>query len=326
MTDLQVRARNPRLGYLMVVSGATLFGLNGGLSRVAIGADIDVGTFTTLRITAAAVVFAIAALATGPAALRPPRGRSLLLIVALGLVGVAGLQLTYNIAITRLPLGIALLLEYLAPVLIVLWVRFVRHEPVHPRMWIAVALALGGLAVVGQVWDGIALDALGVTMGLAAAVCFATYFLLGEHQGGSRSADGSGGSDPLHVIVWAFLVATVLMNVVQPVWATPPLTGSTSMLGRLDGLSIAPWLAVALIVVLGTVAPFFLMLLALRHLPATVVTVVAMLEPVIATVLGWGWFAESLTLVQVLGVAAVLVGIVTAQTARTVEPELPPPP
>ena len=318
MTDLSARVRTPRLGYLMVITGAVLFGLNGGVSRVAIEADIGAETFTTLRITAAAAVFVLAALVLRPSVLRPPRGRSLLLIVALGLVGVAGLQLTYNIAITRLPLGIALLLEYLAPVLIVLWVRFVRRERVHPRMWVAVALALGGLAVVGQVWDGIALDALGVAMGLAAAVCFATYFLLGEHQGGH--------DDPLHVIVWAFLAATLVMNVVQPVWTTPSLTGSTSMLGRLDGFTIAPWTAVAVVVVLGTVAPFFLMLLALRHLPATVVTVVAMLEPVIATVLGWGWFAESLTAVQVVGVLTVLVGIVTAQTARTAPPDLLPPP
>lgn len=318
MTDRQVRARSPRLGYLMVITGAVLFGLNGGVSRVAIGADLDVETFTTLRVTAAAAVFALAAGALRPSALSPPRGRSLLLIVALGLVGVAGVQLTYNIAITRLPLGIALLLEYLAPVLIVLWVRFVRRERVRPRMWVAVALALGGLAVVGQVWNGITLDALGVTMGLAAAVCFATYFLLGEHQGEHH--------DPLHVIVWAFLVATVAMNVVQPVWTTPSLTGATSLLGRFDGYTVAPWLAVSAVVVLGTVAPFFLMLQALRHLPATVVTVVAMLEPVVATLLGWGWFAESLTAVQVVGVLTVLAGIVTAQTSRTVEPDLLPPP
>ncbi len=318
MTDRQVRARSPRLGYLMVITAAVLFGLNGGVSRVAIGADLDVETFTTLRVTAAAAVFALAAGALRPSALSPPRGRSLLLIVALGLVGVAGVQLTYNIAITRLPLGIALLLEYLAPVLIVLWVRFVRRERVRPRMWVAVALALGGLAVVGQVWNGITLDPLGVTMGLAAAICFATYFLLGEHQGEHH--------DPLHVIVWAFLVATVAMNVVQPVWTTPSLTGTTSLLGRFDGYTVAPWLAVSAVVVLGTVAPFFLMLQALRHLPATVVTVVAMLEPVVATLLGWGWFAESLTAVQVVGVLTALAGIVTAQTSRTVEPDLLPPP
>ncbi len=92
------------------------------------------------------------------------------------------------------------------------------------------------------------------------------------------------------------------MNLIQPIWQSPGLGGSTSMLGRLDDFSATPWLVVALVVVLfGTVVPFFLQMVALRHLPATIVTVVAMLEPVIANVLGWAWFRESLTPVQVLG-------------------------
>ncbi len=71
--------------------------------------------------------------------------------------------------------------------------------------------------------------------------------------------------------------------------------------------------------------PFFLEMVALRHLPATIVTVVAMLEPVIANVLGWAWFRESLTPVQALGAVAVLAGIVLAQTSRKVETVLPQP-
>lgn len=320
----------PLLGYLMVVTAALLFGVNGGVSRVAMGGDLTVETFTTVRITGATVVFALVALTVRPAALRPPSGRRLVLVAALGLVGVAGLQLTYNIAIVRLPLGVALLLEYLAPVLIVLWVRFVRREAVHPRMWLAVVLALVGLGVVGQVWSGLRLDGLGIAMGLGAAVCFAAYFLLGEHQTASarRSTDRASdpGLDPLRVILWSFVVAAIVMNTVRPAWEAPSLTGSTSLLGRFDEYTAPAWLAVASVVVLGTVAPFFLMLLALRHLPATVVTVVAMLEPVTATVVGWGWFAESLTAAQVVGVGAVLAGIVLAQTARQVATPLPPPP
>ncbi len=313
-----VTTSRPRLGYLMVVTGAVLFGLNGGVSRVAMGSGLTPETFTTLRITGATAVFMLTALCIRRSALRPPTGSSLVLVVALGLVGVASLQLTYNIAITRLPLGIALLLEYLAPVLVILWVRFARKEAVHQRMWLAVALALGGLAVVGQVWTGLAFDGLGVVMGLLAAVSFATYFLLGEHNVGT--------TDPLRVILWAFVVATVVMNLVQPLWTVPELDSRTSMLGRLDGWSVNPWIAVAAVVVLGTVVPFFLQLLALQHLPATVVTVIAMLEPVIANVLGWGWFRESLNGLQVVGVVAVLAGIVLAQTARTVEPDLLPQP
>lgn len=310
-------APHPRLGYALVVAGAILFGLNGGVSRVAMGAGLEPGEFTTVRVTGAAVVFVLYAACFRRSALRRPRGTALLLVMALGLVGIAALQLTYNVAITRLPLGIALLLEYLAPVLVVLWVRFVRKENVHPRMWVAVALAVLGLAVVGQVWNGLQLDGWGVVMALLAAVSFATYFLLGERNVGL--------DDPLRVILWAFLVATVAMNLFQPIWETPQLPGSTSLLGRLDEHAVNPWVPIAMVVVLGTVAPFFLQLVALRHLPASIVVVVAMLEPVIANVLGWAWFRETLAPVQVVGAAAVIVGIVLAQTARTVDKTIPAP-
>ena len=308
---------NPRLGYLLVILAAVLFGLNGGVSRVAMGSGLSPEAFTTLRITGATLVFATYATLFRRSALRRPTGTAFALVVALGLVGVAGLQLTYNVAIDRLPLGIALLIEYLAPVLVVLWVRFVRREEVRPRMWGAVALAVGGLAVVSRVWNGLAFDGLGVIMALLAAVCFAAYFLLGEHNVGF--------DDPLRVILWAFVVATVCMNLIQPIWSTPDLPGTTSGLGRFDDVAVNPWIVIAVVVVLGTVVPFFLEMVALRHLPATIVTVVAMLEPVIAVVLGWGWFGESLTPVQVIGAGAVLAGIVLAQTSRRVTLAIPAP-
>jgi drug/metabolite transporter (DMT)-like permease len=313
----RVTARNARLGYLLVITAAVLFGINGGLSRVAMGSGLSPESFTTVRVTGATLVLVAYAACFRRSALRRPRGSALLFVIALGLVGVAALQLTYNVAIDRLPLGIALLIEYLAPVLVVLWVRFVRKEPVRGRMWFAVGLAVVGLAVVSRVWNGLTFDGLGVIMALLAAVSFAAYFLLGEHNVGI--------DDPLRVILWAFVVATVAMNLVEPLWAVPPTSSSTSMLGRLDQHTVNPWLVITIIVMLGTVVPFFLEMLALRHLPATIVTVVAMLEPVIANVLGWAWFRESLTPAQALGAVAVLAGIVLAQTSRKVETVLPQP-
>lgn len=299
---------NPRLGYGLVILGATLFGINGAVSKVAMESGLTPESLTTLRISGATVVFVLVAFLWRRDALRPPTGSGLLLIAALGMVGVVALQYTYNIAINRLPLGIALLIEYLAPVFVVLWVRFVRGERVRNRMWAAVALSVVGIATVGQVWQGLDLDALGVVMALLAAVSFATYFLLGEHNVGI--------DDPLRVILWAFVFATVVMNVISPIWSTPDISHNSPMLGALNAIVVPVVAIVAWVVVLGTVAPFFVQLLALKHIPATVVTVVAMLEPVIAVVLGWAWFEESLTAIQVCGGALVLGGIMLAQSAR----------
>lgn len=316
-------APHPRLGYALVIIAAVLFGLNGGVSRVAMGSGLDPDAFTTVRITAAALVFAVYAACFRRSALRRPRGTALLTVIALGLVGVAMMQFAYNVAITRLPLGIALLIEYLAPVFVVLWVRFVRKEHVRPQMWAAVGLAIAGLAVVSQVWNGLEFDGVGVLMALLAAISFAAYFLIGEHN--VTSGRDLAPADSLRVILWAFIVATVAMNLIQPIWETPDLPSTTSLLGRLDTYSINPLVPIAMVVVLGTVVPFFLQLIALKHLPASIVVVVAMLEPVIANVLGWAWFEETLTPVQVLGAIAVIAGIVLAQTSRKVEHTIPRP-
>ncbi len=302
--------RRPRFGYVLVVVAGLLFVLNAGVSRATLRAGVDAVTLTSVRVTGSLLVFAIWAGLHRRAALRLPRGRVLVLVVALGLVGVAALQWTYFVAIERLPLGVALLLEYTAPVMVALWARFVRGEAVRDRVWLALGLSLTGLTAVGQVWQGLAFDGVGVAAGLGAAVAFAAYFLLGEH--------GVNAEDPLRVILWSFAAATVALNLVRPVTALgTDLPGQTvTLLGALSGLSAPVWLLLGWIVVLGTVVPFALELFALRHLPATAVVVVAMLEPVGATVLGWVWFGEALTALQVAGAAAVVGGILLAQTAR----------
>ena len=300
--------RHPLLGYALVLLAAILFGFNAGISRTPLRSGLDESTFTTVRITGGLLVLTVIALAFDRSALRPLPLRRWPLLIGLGAVGIAGLQGFYNVAINRLPLGIALLLEYTGPVLVVLWVRFGRRDPVHARMWPALALTLIGLATVSQVWDGLTFDGVGVVMALLAAVCFASYFLLGEDRGVS--------AEPLRHILWSFAVATVLMNAIAPVWAADTLGQDASMLGRLADHFVPAWTAMTWVVVLGTVTPFFLLLLALRSLPATVVSVVAMLEPVVAALVGWAWFSESLNLLQLLGMLTVLIGIVLAQTAR----------
>jgi drug/metabolite transporter (DMT)-like permease len=300
----------PAVGYALVLSGAVLFIINAGASRATIRAGVDPQTLATLRTTGSVPIFALWALLWDRGALRPPRGRMIGWLLVMGVVGVALLQWTYFVALDRLPIGIALLLEYTAPVLVALWARFVAKEAVSSRIWPALGLSLAGLAVVARVWDGLAFDGLGLIAGLAAAVCFAVYFLVGDH--------GIADRDPLHVILWAFLVAAVFLNVIWPLTRLDGdiVTGSVSLGGSLEDVTMPGWVLLLWVVTLGSVAPFALNLFALRHLPATVVVVVAMVEPVGVTALGWAWFDETLGLVQLAGGAAVVGGIMLAQSAR----------
>lgn len=312
-------ARRPALGFALVLLGATLFIVNAGVSRVALRSGVDPLTLTSIRVTGTAAVLLLFAALFRRSALRPPRGRLGLLLVAHGLIGVAALQWTYFVAIDRLPVGMALLLEYQAPILVALWARFVQKEAVRSRMWLGLALAMLGLAAATGVGGDVRFDTLGIIAGFGAAVSFAAYFLIGEH--------GVARLDPLRVILWSFLVATVVLNVVSPVTAfdTGLLDQPATLLGRLDEFELPLWFLLAWVVALGTLVPFGVELLALSHLRATTVTMIAMVEPVGVIALGWAWFYESLTVVATIGCVAVVAGIVLAQSARR-DPVLVEPP
>lgn len=303
-------SRNRQRGTLLVAAGAVLFSINAGVSRVVQTAGVDSTTLTSARCTGTAVVLLGVLYATG-GRLRLPRSRaSWLQVVGFGLFGVALVQWLYFVAIDRLPVGIALLLEYLAPVLVAGYVRVVGREQLRRRIWLGLGLSLLGLALVAEVWSGLALDGIGVLAGLGAAASLAGYFLIGEHSVSD--------TPPLQVLTEAFVIAAVFWNLVAPVTGLGRVGLGTQagFGGRLETWHAPVWLLLTWMVLLGTALPFLAELTALRHLTATEATLVGMLEPVGATVLGWAWFEQSLSVAQSFGVVAILLGIVLAQTAR----------
>lgn len=302
--------RSPAIGIGLVVLGAGCFTINAGVSRVALRAGVDPAMLTTIRVTCTFLVLVAIAAAFRRTALRPPSGRMLVLVVAHGLIGVAALQWTYFVAIDRLPVGMALLLEYQAPILVALWALLVQRAPVGRGLWLGLGLAVVGLAAATEVWQGARFDGLGVAAGLAAAVCFAGYFLIGEA--------GVAELDPLRVILWSFAVATVALNVFVPItgFDRSGLDEKVSLLGVFDDTRVPLWAVLAWVVLLGTVVPFFAELIALSFVRATTVTVIAMLEPIGVSALGWAWFDESLGPIAVIGCLAVVAGILVAQFSR----------
>ena len=107
--------------------------------------------------------------------------------------------------------------------------------------------------------------------------------------------------------------------VVEPPWRIDraPLTASTALPGALDVVEVPVWAVVVVVIAFGTLAPYALNLAALRRLPAATVGAVGMLEPVVATVVAWGWLGQSLTEPQVLGGAVVLAGVALAQAVTS---------
>jgi len=139
----------PALGYAMVAVAATLFAVNGTVSKVVLASGISSGELTEVRCAGALIGMALIAAATRPESLRIGLA-DLPLLAALG-VGLALVQWSYFFAIHRLDIGIALLIQYVAPILVALWARFVFHERVRSRIWAALALSLAGLTLIVEI-------------------------------------------------------------------------------------------------------------------------------------------------------------------------------
>jgi drug/metabolite transporter (DMT)-like permease len=308
-SSAEPRVRRPVLGFAMVFGAATLFGVNGPVAKVALASGLSSLRLTEARCAGAAVGLMLIVLIRSPRALRVGR-RDLLRLSVFGVVGVALVQLFYFLAIHRLQIGIALLIQYLGPLLVAIWVRTVRHERVRARIWLALALSLGGLALMVQLWSGVSLNGLGVTFALIAAVIFAAYLLLAEREVAHR--------DSVSLMAWGFVFATAFWTIAQPWWSFPAhrVGQSVSLEGRLSAWHLPVWALVRWVIVLGSIVPFTLFVGAMRHLSATRVGIAAMLEPVVATIVAWIWLGESLSAAQLAGAAVVLAGILVAQTAR----------
>ena len=294
----------------MAASAAILWGINGAVSKTILSTGVSAVRLAEVRSLGAAVgLLAIVAVAR-PERLRVAR-RELPYLIAFGVLGLAFVQWFYFLAIHRLAIGVALLIEYLAPLLVALWARFAYQEVVRPRIWIALALALVGLATIVDVFGGAAtLSSAGVAFALAGAIAYAVYVLLAEHVVGGR--------DPVSLLGYGFLFASIFWAVLAPWWSfsAAQLTHITSLDGNLHAVHLPVWVLAGWMVVFGTIVPFFLLVSALRHLSASRVAIVAMLEPVAGAFVAWAWLSESLGGIQLIGAGIVLAAIGLAQTAR----------
>ena len=316
-TVYPVKQSHATRGYALVLGAAALFAVNASVSKVVLTAGIAPDRLTALRCTAAAMGLLVVALVAGPARLRLT-WREVPSLVALGVVGAALVQWFYFVAIDRLPVGIALLLEFTAPVFVAVYARVVQRAAVRRRVWLAIAVSLAGLGLVAEVWRDVGLDGLGVAAGLAAALCLTTYYVIGAHTVARR--------DPISLTFWMFAFAALFWAVALP-WSgfdTSVLGDEASMLGTFSTAQVPLWAVLAFVVLGGTLVPFALNLGALRHLPATQVGVVGMAEPVLAALVAWLWLGQSLSPVQLVGGAVVLAAIGLAHTAR-VQPRQPHP-
>jgi drug/metabolite transporter (DMT)-like permease len=307
----------PLVGVAMVIAAGTLFAVNGTVSKLVLRAGFDAPQLTLLRAAGAFAGLLLLSVLIRPGARRLRVTRAEVpLLIGYGLAGFFLVPMLYFVAISRMPVGIALLFEYTAPLLVALWARFGQGHRVKPRLWAGLALSLAGLACVAEIWGDLRLDGLGVAAGLGAAVLLALYYLLG--------ARGIERRDTLSLTTWAFAASAVAGLIWRAVTAG---TGGWEPLFARTGGGVPVALLCGYVILLGSIVPYLLCAGALRHLPPTSVGILGMIEPVLAAAVAWLTIGagESLNPAQLIGGLLVLLGVALAETARTSPAAAPPP-
>src|SRR3954451_15536476 len=245
----------------MVLAAATLFGINGTVAKAALSSGLSSLRLTEARSAGAFIGLTLFALARRPSSLRVAL-HDLLRLACFGAIGVAFVQLFSFLAIHRLAIAIALLIQYLGPLLVAIWARTFGHEHVRRRIWAALGLSLAGLTLMVQLWNGVSLDGLGVVYALLGAVAYAAYLLLAEREVSTR--------DTISLMAWGFFFATLFWSIVQPWWTFPArAVGRTvSLQGNLADVHAPVCALLVRVVILGSIAPFSLSVGPLRHIRA----------------------------------------------------------
>ena len=248
------------------------------------------------------VLFAFVAFTAILAAWRPRelriRREDVLWFAAFGVFGMGAVQWLYYEAIQRIPIAVALVVEFTA-VILVLVVARLQGRKVGRALWYAGILSVVGCFFAAGAYDAAlrAVNTDGVLIAALDSLLFTSYFVFGERLAGRYSA--------WTLAVYGFGFALLAWQVLQPVWTLPWLD-----------TSVAVWTRVAGVVVIAAVIPFTLGFIALRLLPGARVSIVATSEPFIAAVIAWAVLGQSLALPQILGGGLVLAGIAIAQTHR----------
>lgn len=233
-----------------------------------------------------------------PAARKKRAGGSPVAVIALGL-SIALVNAVYYSAIARLDVAVALVLQYTAPALVIGWVALQKRKLPSSDVSLALIVTFAGVVLVsGLIGAEVGeVNAAGVAFGVGSSVMFATYTLLSEHAGAAYGVLGA--------LLRGFCAASVMWIVFQLTrgWPTE-LVDPDNIVG------------VIYVGIAGTFLPFILFLWGVQQVRAERAAIAATSEPVLAAVIAWFWLDQELGVVQFVGGALILAGVVALQVRR----------
>jgi drug/metabolite transporter (DMT)-like permease len=300
-----------RLGLLFAVGSAFAFGSSGPFAKSLMEAGWSPTAAVTARLAGGALVMAIFATIVKPDWFREATQHAKT-VVAYGLIPIAGAQLCYYNAVAHLSVGVALLLEYTAPVLVVGWLwATTRRRPSHLTL-AGVAMAVAGIMLVLNVFSGAHINVIGVGWALAAAVCAACYFMMSDEV----AADGDG-LNSVTLAAGGLIVGAAAVGLLG-VAGVMPLTFTThdTVIAGLATSWLVPVIALGLI---PTAIAYTLGIMGIARLRPRFASLVGLSEVMFAVLAAWVLLGEAITPTQAIGGAVVLIGLALARQGDRTE-------
>ena len=291
-------------GFALALTSASSFGLSGSLARSLLDVGWSPAAVVATRVGGAFLILLIPCLFL----LRQiglPTGRRSLRLLAYGLVAIALAQLCFFSAVQYLSVGVALLLEYLAPVMLIGWHWARSHRrPAWPVL-AGAALSMVGLAFVLDLRGGLSLNPIGVAWGLAAAVCLSAYFLLSEENGTDA---------PIHPLLLTTAGTGIGAGVLLAASAAGilPLAAAPGA-AILAGQAVGWWLPVLLLILVCAVFAYLSGIVAVRRLGSSLASFVSLTEVIFAVIFAFVLLGQRPGLMQLLGGVLILAGIGVVQ-------------
>jgi drug/metabolite transporter (DMT)-like permease len=305
MATTQPTVDHFRLGLLLAVGSAFAFGSSGPFAKSLMEAGWSPTAAVTARLAGGALLMAIFATIVKPDWVREAlqHGKT---VVAYGLIPIAGAQLCYFNAVAHLSVGVALLLEYTAPILVVGWLWATTRRRPSSLTLTGVALAIAGIMLVLNVFSGAHVNLIGVGWALAAAVCAACYFMMSDAVGTDGEGLNSITLSTAGLIVGAVAVATLGATGVMPM----TFTTDDAVVAGWTTSWVVPVIALALI---PTAIAYTLGIMGVARLRPRFASLVGLSEVMFAVLAAWVLLGEAITPIQAVGGAVVLVGLVLAR-------------
>ena len=273
-----------RTGLLFAVGSAIAFGSSGPFAKALMEAGWSPTAAVTARMAGGALVMAIFATIVKPDWFREALRHSRT-VIAYGLIPIAGAQLCYYNAVAHLSVGVALLLEYTAPIIVVGWVWATTKRRPGTLTLTGVALAVAGIMLVLNVFSGAHINVVGVGWALAAAVCAACYFLMSDKV-----------DDDLNPITLAAagLVVGAASVALLGVSGVMPLTFTTNdtVIAGLTTSWVVPVLALC---VIATAIAYTLGIIGISRLRPRFASLVGLSEVMFAVLAAWVMLGEAIT-------------------------------